>query len=172
MKFISIILLFFMMNNVYATEYWTNFFSEEGSGRQTCDRGYAIAGIKCQGNYCDNKQLLCRSYPSKRNDSSYWHSSVISEEGPNASFRTDKPVNLGFLSGLGCSGGYCDNISFKVLVTTGMQHTGGWEWKPFFSEEYPSQGVCKPNQFVTGIGCKGKYCDNISIHCSDVNYTQ
>ena len=156
----------------FPEEYWTDQFSEENPGEMTCRSGFAVAGLSCHGKYCDNKRLLCRPYWPMQDDerSSYWHSKVISEEQPNASFRTDILSQPGFVGGLGCSGQYCDNISFFVITTPHIVHTGQWEWKPFFSEESPGRSICAQNQFVTGVGCKGDYCDNISLHCSTVRF--
>lgn len=151
-------------------EYWTAYFSEEGSGEMTCDSGFAVAGVSCRDDNCDDKQLLCRPYLSSQDEArdAYWHPQVISEEQPNASFRTDILSEPGFVGGLGCSGSYCDNISFYVITTPHIVHTGQWEWKPFFSEESPGVSICDQNQFVTGVGCRGSNCDNISLHCSTV----
>jgi len=152
--------------------YWTDTFSEEGSGEMKCKSGFAVAGIACYGDYCDNKELLCRPYtnrPDNLRTSSYWHSQVISEEKPNASFRSDKLSEPALIAGLKCSGRYCDNISFYVITTPYIQFSRNeWEWKPFFSEESPGSSVCNQNQFVLGLGCRGDYCDNISILCSSV----
>lgn len=153
-------------------EYWTDSFSEEGSDVMICKSGFAVAGVSCHGSYCDNKRLLCRPYLSSQDNafSAYWHPKVISEEQPNASFRTDILPEPGFVSGLGCNGRYCDNISFYVITTPHIMHTGQWEWKPFFSEESPGRSICAQDQFVTGVGCKGDYCDSISLHCSTIQF--
>lgn len=154
----------------FPKEYWTSSFSEEGTGEETCKSGYAVAGVSCYGKKCDDKKLLCRPYMATedRFARTYWHPQVISEEQPHASFRTDKLSPPGLVKGLRCTGGYCDNISFNVVNTSKVIITGLWRWKPFFSEESPGSSICNKNQFVTGLGCKGSNCDNISIHCSTV----
>lgn len=154
-------------------EYWTEQFSEEGAGEMTCRSGFAVAGVACFGDNCDRKELLCRPYTSPPDEErdAFWHPQVISEEQPNASFRTDVLSDPGFIGGLRCSGGFCDNISFFVVTTPHLERTGEWQWKPFFSEESPGSSVCRRDQFVTGLGCRGDSCDNISIHCSTVQFT-
>ncbi len=153
-------------------EYWTDAFSEEGSGEMTCASGFAVAGVSCSGDRCDKKRLLCRPYLPSQDEArrAYWHPQVISEEQPNASFRTDSLPQPSFVGGLKCSGGFCDNISFFVIETPHLTRTGQWEWKPFFSEESPGVSICNQNQFLTGVGCKGDNCDNVALHCSTVRF--
>ncbi|MCW8889234.1 MAG: hypothetical protein OQL20_01075 [Sedimenticola sp.] len=39
--------------------YWSRYFSEESPNRYQCSTSEFIAGIRCQGNYCDNLSLYC-----------------------------------------------------------------------------------------------------------------
>ena len=45
---------------IQGTEYTTNQFSEEAPGEMKCrvDES-ALVGVKCYGDYCDNKELIC-----------------------------------------------------------------------------------------------------------------
>jgi len=146
---------------------WTREFSEERSGDMQCGRNMAVAGLWCSGKYCDNKSLYCKRLPpSVGNVTTATNSKWISEEKPNASFRTDQGGGVKLVSGLKCKGKYCDNLS-GYTITTNLTKTGQWKWLSFFSEEHGGK-VCGKDQYVTGIGCKGSYCDNISLHCSRV----
>ena len=79
--------------------------------------------------------------------------------------------------GFACSGDYCDNVALNCK--TGGTGIGFWEhtWTTYFSEE-PGSGplgplanmrVCTTSAglgVVTGIQCRGDYCDEIRLRCS------
>ena len=149
---------------------WTAEVSEERGGEMSCPQDMAISGIWCEGSYCDNKFLQCSPFglsvqaqaPTKR----------ISEEAPNSEFRVDRRDTPSILTGIKCTGDYCDKIVGKV----GYSHnrrvvTKTTGWTPFTSEEQ-HYGGCPKNEFVTGIKCKGSYCDEISLHCSAFSFPQ
>jgi hypothetical protein len=39
--------------------YWTRRFSEEYGGREECGPSHFVAGLRCFGDYCDDKELYC-----------------------------------------------------------------------------------------------------------------
>jgi hypothetical protein len=144
----------------------TPWFSEEGDARQDCDtqQNYAVRGINCKGSYCDDKQLYCCADglpgldPSNRIESPYF-----SEEDPPY---IDKSR---VLTGLACTGRYCDNISmtmygFRSGPNIDQSWTQGW-----FSEE-KGYDRCQRNGvemgFVVGLECGGRYCDNLKLTCA------
>ncbi|WP_437311946.1 hypothetical protein [Sorangium sp. So ce388] len=71
------------------------------------------------------------------------------------------------ISGVECSGNYCDNIRVDCVPTAGS--FGASSWTAFFSEEGTNYRICGANQWVTGIACTGHFCDNISLECTTVN---
>jgi hypothetical protein len=45
-----------------ATDYWTDYFSEEHDNQRVCHNTTTaglVSGIKCQGDYCDNISIEC-----------------------------------------------------------------------------------------------------------------
>ncbi len=43
----------------------SGWFSEEGGGSGSCGSGYAVVGMRCGGDYCDNIRLKCRRWYKK-----------------------------------------------------------------------------------------------------------
>ena len=86
----------------------------------------------------------------------------ISEEQPAATCGTDKAV-----TGFDCTGSYCDNVALKCEDVPGT--LGASRWTRWFSEEgHPrhDRGICKQDEMMTGVSCKGSYCDNLSLECT------
>lgn len=135
-------------------------FSEEDPPA-TCKNGYALKGLVCSGSNCDNKTLICERYYN-RVDGSAKHrwSRWFSEESPNSeSSKSD------FVSGVGCSGRYCDNIRLRLFRSSVLENSESCHWSERFSEERPNQMMCNAGEFVAGLRCTGGYCDNISLYC-------
>ena len=72
-------------------------------------------------------------------------------------------------SGISCSSRYCDNIA--LICSGNYSHLDGMEhWTRYISEESSSGtnvAVCPGNKLLSGIRCKGNYCDKIALRCSD-----
>jgi hypothetical protein len=147
---------------------WTSAFSEEGAGRSNCPAESAVSGIWCVGAYCDNKHLLCTRIDQISVGTSTTFrraSSAISEEEGRNEIRTNIGSNPGLISGMECYGSYCDNILVAIISNRElMSRAGQPTWLRPFSEE---QGVseCPAGQFVAGLRCSGKYCDNLALMC-------
>ncbi len=73
--------------------------------------------------------------------------------------------NKNAVTGLRCTGSYCDNVALKYHSFINRVTTGN-SWTSYFSEEGTSWRYCSNNKLVTGIACKGKYCDDISLQCT------
>ena len=156
-------------SNTYSS-CWTQRVSEEGGGEMSCPKGMAISGIWCSGGYCDNKNLQCSPFSPGMQAQAL--TKRISEEQPDSSFRTDTLDKPSVLTGIKCTGSYCDNITGKVGHSTRREvvvKTTGWN--SWTSEEQRYAG-CPVGEFVTGMRCKGSYCDEISLHCSSFNTPQ
>lgn len=141
--------------------YMTDRFSEEGIAGQLCDYRYAVKGIHCSGRYCDNKRLLCYPYVSAFDlEAEYNWAPSISEERPNSYYSQNE-----FLSGLRCRGRYCDNVSMEFMSTPALQNTNQCYDKAYISEEQGGTMCNNENEFVAGLKCQGRYCDNLSLRC-------
>jgi hypothetical protein len=115
----------------------------------------------------------------------YW-TQWVSEEGggpPSAcTFWNEAAV------GFGCSGKYCDNVQllcetlpFNITLDSSTDYWTNyfseehdafvewtsWGWYPYADENFQ---VCHSNTsapgLVSGIKCRGSYCDQISIECT------
>lgn len=134
---------------------WTGYTSEEYPPL-ACPDGSAVSGVDCSGGYCDNISLNCNA-TGRTADQHTWLP-YFSEEGSGAA---DQAQCLGgdtWMTGLACSGGYCDNISLRCSRLVGSS-TGECEWLGWYSEEQGPFDL-PPGYFLKGIECDGGYCDN------------
>ena len=90
----------------------------------------------------------------------FW-STYTSEEYPPL---TSYEPNL--IDALWCSGSYCDKL--YIRNESNGSNYGNNYWSSYFSEEGTNYRRCSSNQFMTGVACKGRYCDNVSIQCTRV----
>ncbi|MBN2350189.1 MAG: hypothetical protein JXJ22_15225 [Bacteroidales bacterium] len=144
--------------------YWTNTISEE-QGKINAKCGYYLAGYRCSGSYCDNRQLYFVSYPafdkSQNCNSTTFTSAAISEERPSNVFI----VPQGFLiNGISCQGSYCDNLKFaysennKADISVNLSKKF---WSTWISEETGKNEYIAPDgHFIIGYECRGSYCDD------------
>ena len=95
---------------------------------------------------------------------------AVSEETP------PKTCGARLLSGIKCSGRYCDNIGLQCWPQ--VYNAYNWQWTRHVSEENGGQMNCNVTNpfergdwpadepaFITGISCNGSYCDNVSLEC-------
>ena len=152
---------------------WTNAFSEESGGHMSCGAGRAIAGLWCAGRYCDDKRLYCKPYSTSPKKPVFaGRTKTISEEKPNTEIKlSGRSARL--MESLDCDGSYCDNISATITRVGNLTATNSGKWTPYFSEEDGTaistgngQQCTGKNEYVTGIRCKGRYCDNLSLRCT------
>ena len=135
--------------------------SEEGGNARECPSGYALRGLRCSGEYCDDKDLLCCPYLGGAPDATAKQlgSQVISEEFPNI-FKTKR-----FLNGLACNGDFCDNILPYQFKSSRLENSKQCEWSPWSSER-PGQWIdCGDGQFASGIRCRIDYCGEVGLYC-------
>jgi hypothetical protein len=91
--------------------------------------------------------------------------SYTSEEYPALNCPNGQAV-----SGVDCEGSFCDNIALYCAATGWT--SGSSQWLPYFSEEGAGgadEGRCtSDDMWMTGIGCKGGFCDRISMQCTQL----
>jgi hypothetical protein len=85
----------------------------------------------------------------------------ISEETPPATCARGS-----FISGIRCTGRYCDNIQISCARFRDAA-LGPGIWTAWVSEEQGSR-ACPQKHLIAGLKCRGKYCDNISLYCVEV----
>lgn len=130
--------------------YWTRWASEEDPPID-CAHGTFAKAFDCRGPYCNDVQLLCRSGKAYRNKGSYW-TSWFSEE------RRGRRVcgSHSWLTGVNCSGWWCDNLSIRC--TTTEKRATNCRWSGRYSEE-DHWFTAPDGYFIHGIACYGAYCD-------------
>ena len=137
--------------------------SEEMPNRRRCPSGYALRGLRCSGDFCDNKDLLCCPYLEGAPDPAAKEvtARVISEEFPNV-YQSKR-----FLNGLACNGQYCDNIMPYAFKSPRLVNTRKCDWTPW-SSELPGQWLdCPAGQLISGIRCQSGYCGEVSVFCCE-----
>lgn len=70
------------------------------------------------------------------------------------------------ITALGCAGRYCDNV--RIYCTPTGLAGGDTSWSSYFSEETGGAGnrrFCGDRQWMVGVACRGRYCDDVSIQC-------
>lgn|SRR5262245_35895254 len=81
-------------------------------------------------------------------------------------------VRSGWLiGGFRCISSYCDYIGIgsENIYVPYAWWIGDNYWTPYFSEEKPwNARECADGHWMTGISCKGSYCDDISLQCTEV----
>ena len=135
----------------------------------TCGKNL-VAGITCNGSYCDNMTLICGSARNEIYDIR-WTKHVSEEGEATAACHAPKPFERGdwpagepaFITGLACKGRYCDNVALECVALKNAfpESLGGpsCRWTDWVSEETPTL------RFPAGFGairmqCRGGYCDD------------
>ncbi len=159
----AIISLIFLFASTISAQEHIGPVSEENRPA-ACSNGFVLKGIICSGAYCDNKILICEQYQNGV-DTRARHrwSKQFSEERPGYDLSMTE-----FVSGLACSGSYCDNIRLRY-ISGNLRNTQQCQWTAFFSEEAPSSAQCDAGKYVAGLKCSGAYCDNLSLFCCSGN---
>ena len=92
-----------------------------------------------------------------------WTPSTSEEAGENSPARCESRL----VSGLKCSGRYCDDVSLQCGDQLPLETKS---WSPYFSEESKEGYTCPNGEFIQGVRCHGKYCDSLSVQCArDLN---
>jgi hypothetical protein len=145
---------------------WTSYVSEENPP-VNCASGYAVRGIACTGEYCDNMSLWCCSYMIGPDNivTDGW-TGYFSEERHDYTYT---PTGS-FVYGLACNHDYCDNINLQYLFSNSLRYAGQCSTVGPVSEENPNHIECGNDEFVAGMYCTGDYCDNVSLYCCKANY--
>jgi M6 family metalloprotease-like protein len=136
---------------------WTGWTSEEKAPVH-CNEHHGATGFACKGGYCDNVNLYGSHVPLDYS-TTYW-SNYFSEEGPTNIKERLFGSNLhhcfggfgsnkGIVTGISCSGGYCDNISLQCTKPASGTLTDCW-WSEWLSEEQVLNFFGEGN-FITAV---------------------
>lgn len=152
--------------------HWTEWVSEEtnvtpeGWWPGWCGEHEGTSGFACQGDYCDNVKLACARVPERTSlnySTTYW-SPYFSEEGASSGQNTQ--YCNGIVTGIHCTGRYCDNISLECTQPATGTLTN-CQWSESLSEENGGVDNFGKGNFITAVECRGRYCDNLRFRvCS------
>jgi hypothetical protein len=93
----------------FSEETYSSFSGNRIQGYNRCPRGTVLAGLSCQGSYCDNVALYCVEAKFSGLSECFKTIAVSEETGQPARWpRNFVPV------GIQCFGSYCDNVSVEV----------------------------------------------------------
>jgi hypothetical protein len=139
--------------------------------RAQCPARYAVSGIKCHGDWCDDISLTCCRYmPDTDEDGqpigggapqeSDWSQKWFSEEEGSLA----RPTHEALVSGLQCRGDFCDSL--RMLTHSPFAIAGEpCTWLEAVSEEQSQGAKCPSGYFVNNLRCSGRYCDNLALQC-------
>lgn len=136
---------------------WTLYFSEENAGK-SCPAGERVEATHCSGSYCDNKALYCGTAPAAY--SSFRWTSSFSEETVGGRECIMYDGTRGVVTGMDCSGSYCDNSYLRCGHLPAGQSLSGCYWGPWVSEENGGYNTFY-NRSARAAQCSGSYCDNM-----------
>ncbi|MCH9682492.1 MAG: hypothetical protein K0V04_13735 [Deltaproteobacteria bacterium] len=164
---------------------WSPYFSEESQPPQEfCTSvGQAVDGVRCQGSYCDDIGIRCNDLPFGMTAEGHNWEALITDDpdaaiplgtiGTHSYIVSDEyghvcGLGSGILTGLHCSGSYCDDVTLQCATPT-MDYQGAKVpgelvncfWSNYYSEEDPwfAYGATA-NLWISGIECYGSYCDS------------
>jgi hypothetical protein len=141
----------------------------------SCSGPYFAKGATCRGDYCSAIELTCCRY-SRNGGPALTQQEIADADSSHLTdrwqqwFSEEPPNNYsdsqnGFVKGLNCKGDNCDYMSLRIVTTPAATNIGQCYWSRSFSEERPNSGTCDKSEFVAGMRCSGRYCDNIQLHC-------
>lgn len=147
---------------------WSQFTSEE-TQPLTCRLGTFVTGLRCTGRYCDNVALRCsdQRLPIEIHDR-FWSENISEESGRNKVGHRIESEEFGFvigvISGIACSGSYCDNVSVEFTVLHNAEFKNCF-WTSWVSEESGGTWELDPGRYPAAVypaavQCRGSYCDD------------
>jgi hypothetical protein len=134
-----------------------------------------IGGVSCSGKYCDNIAILCRDAIEPPGDANW--TDYFSEEGTNLAipdyqipagglrgpFNAEICPGKSVVTGIACTGGYCDNVSLECTDLPRFDLTGCRWTSKSYSEENGAV-VFPEDELLHGVACFGRNCDNMKYY--------
>ncbi|MCB9992662.1 MAG: hypothetical protein H6873_03275 [Hyphomicrobiaceae bacterium] len=139
-----------------------------------CPRNSYAYALSCSGDNCDNVGVECHysgndsaaifdpSYNPVRWVGETFTAPPVSEENGGMAC----PYAPSALVGIGCSGSRCDNVTLICVHINTVAGPMNCVRTPWFSEEPPGYGSLYQvdiRLLPTGLHCRGKYCDDMSL---------
>jgi hypothetical protein len=132
-----------------------------------CQLGAAATGVRCTGPGCSEVSFQCCKLGTKiAEEWGEWFSSAGWERNDN--------IDQGFAELIQCQGEKCSMMRIKYATYQGIVKSprpqngvpicyspGDW----ISSQEPNNQQICYNNYYLTGLSCKGEFCDSLRITC-------
>jgi hypothetical protein len=150
-----------------ATTQWLAAFSEEQPAGQFCPGwNERVTRTHCWGAYCDNIELYCAELTGAQGGYDDWKlSGWTSEESSPISCTFSSASDFGAITGMKCTGSYCDNIKVECGHPESGHSLSDCFWTPWVSEEGGGMNYFSGAQtFEKGaraVQCGGEYCDSM-----------
>jgi hypothetical protein len=73
------------------------------------------------------------------------------------------------MNGFGSTGKYSDNIRMKCASSPNPNFWArSSSWSIYISDDGANYAGCAPGQFITGFACRGAYCDDVAVQCTQM----
>lgn len=83
----------------------------------------------------------------------------------------DPPIDCSsndFVRAFDCRGPYCNDVQLQCESVDSSINEDSW-WSSWFSNENQGRRICGGDAWMTGVKCKGWWCDSLSIRCTRSN---
>ena len=149
---------------------WNPPISEESAQPSECPFS-PVDQFQCTGKNCDNIRIHCSDLVRLRRLSSRWLPAISEEHvpmGPNATGRPAAFCNVDageVITGVSCSGKYCDNISFQCSIFEGLVKNGFNNQHGHTVSSNAPGGLLEfgPMRFAYVASCHQSYCGQLSF---------
>jgi hypothetical protein len=142
---------------------WTNSTSEEEPPAH-CDGKRLAFGAQCWLSYCDNVRLGCKEPLSGATLGGATWTAAFSEE---TTIPTICPPGT-WVTGVACSGGYCDNVTLECTAVTGRTASASCGWSPQLAD-WMSPWEAPNGAYLRGAKCTGWWCEKMSWYYCYMN---
>jgi hypothetical protein len=142
---------------------WSPYTSEEFLPAE-CASNRLVDGVDCEGSYCDLVSLDCETVNNFAFGESTFAPTISEETSGGSTGGGDYICDSDeWVTGIRCTGGYCDNVSIECTVVSnrGKRFCG---WTTWISEETSSASTPALGYWIDGVDCKGSYCDQMRFH--------
>jgi hypothetical protein len=131
----------------------------DGLGDVNCPTSQRIEATHCTGRYCDNIELYCGSVSSPYGPIELEIYFSDEADAATCSFSPENdPNNWLVLTGMGCTGDYCDNMHIICRRPASGSTLSSCAWTPWVSEEGGGYNLFW-DKSARAAQCSGDYCD-------------
>lgn len=131
-----------------------------------------ISSLRCTQKFCG----IIEKFSNMNTEVTFsWHyrMRIISEEGHGTRHCHSAPSSSSFVTHFVCTGSHCDDkalICKRIRSDAGIRITNEYEWTGWISssEHMTGKGGCSEDYYLTGIKCKGRFCESMKMRCRKI----